>query len=165
MPRQFVTFRVDGALFGVDVLVVREINQHLDISPVPRARDCVRGLINLRGQIITILDLGVRLGLAPRAISGESHVVILKTNAELANTQLGPRDGGFKTCDDLAGLLVDAVGDILDVDESDIAPAPANAGQINGQFITGVIRLEEELLILLNAEEVVSLSGHASKAA
>ena len=79
MTKQFVTFRIDGDLLGLDVLRVREINRILDITPVASAPDYVRGLVNLRGQTVTVFDLGIRLGLTPRFITEESHNVVLET--------------------------------------------------------------------------------------
>ena len=76
--KQFVTFRLDNRLLGIDILKVREINRVLDITPVQHAPGYVRGLVNLRGQTITVFDLGTRLGLPPRGITGCSHNIILK---------------------------------------------------------------------------------------
>ena len=79
--RQFATFRLGGQTFGIDVRIIREINRILDITPLPFSADYVRGLINLRGQIVTILDLGVRLGLPRKATGPDSHNIILKKSS------------------------------------------------------------------------------------
>jgi len=110
---QYSTFRLGDRLFGLDLMVIREINRILDITPVPHAREYIRGFINLRGQIVTILDLAVRLGLPPQDIGEESHNIILKTNAELASARLG---GQHATSTDLVGFLVDAIGDVVEAD-------------------------------------------------
>ncbi len=133
--RQFVTFRINGHLLGLDVLHVREINRVLDITPVPRTPGYVRGLVNLRGMILTVFDLGVRLGLAPREIGPETHNVILKKEE--------------------VGLLVDAIGDVAMAEAEDVEPPPANVGGIESEFISGVVRLEDELLVVLSADRVV----------
>ncbi|MFH1138507.1 MAG: chemotaxis protein CheW [Pseudomonadota bacterium] len=133
--RQFVTFRIDDHLLGIDVLGVREINRALEITPVPRSPAYVRGLVNLRGQIVTVFDLGVRLGFEPRLISETTHNVILKS--------------------EVVGLMVDAIGDVAQTDEEDVEPPPANVGGIEGEFIEGVVKLERELLVILSAEKLL----------
>ena len=157
MVKQFATFKLDQQLFGIDVLLVREINQQIDFTPVQHSADYIRGLINLRGRIVTILDLGVRLGLAPRKISANSHNVILKTNEELVtiNHQLDHED--LTTSPDITGLLVDTIGDVVSVEESQIEPPPASIGKIGGRFLYGVLKLEKELLVLLNVKEALAI--------
>lgn len=147
---QFATFRVDDQLFGVNVLLVREINQQTDFTPVQHAPDHVRGLINLRGHIVTIMDLGIRLGLGPREVGPNSHNIILKTNEELARIHMDDDAGVMETAVDTAGLLVDAVGDVVAVDKQEIEPPPASIGEVSGRLLTGVVKLRNDLLVLLD---------------
>ena len=134
--KQFVTFRIDRHLLGLDVLSVREINRVVDMTPVPRAPEHVRGLVNLRGQILTVFDLGARLGLGARLIGRDTHNVILKSDA--------------------VGLLVDAIGEVIQTRVEDIEAPPANVGGIEGEFIDGVVKLEKELLVVLSAEKLLN---------
>jgi purine-binding chemotaxis protein CheW len=151
---QFSTFRLGDRLFGLDIVLIREINRILDITPVPHSRDHIRGLINLRGQIVTILDLGVRLGLKSHEITGESHNIILKTNTELASVRQS--DGQrFVTSNDLVGFLVDAIGDVVEADESTIEPPSANVSEAEGRFLSGVIKTDAGLLVLLDLQEIL----------
>ena len=147
---QFATFRLDEQLFGVNVLLVREINQQTDFTPAQHAPDHVRGLINLRGHIVTILDLGVRLGLGPREVGPESHNIILKNDDELAQIHMDEHADNLRTAPDTAGLLVDAVGDVVATDEQEIEPPPASIGEVSGRFVTGVVKLPNDLLVLLD---------------
>lgn len=133
--KQFVTFTIDDDLLGIDVLMVREINRVLDITPVPKAPAYVRGLVNLRGQTVTVFDLGIRLGLPLRKISEESHNVVLKN--------------------DPVGLLVDSIGNIVRCNELEVEPPPANVSNIEGRFIEGVVKLNHELLVILNTEKIL----------
>jgi purine-binding chemotaxis protein CheW len=149
---QYSTFRLGDRLFGLDIMMIREINRILDITPVPLARDHVRGLINLRGQIVTILDLAVRLGLPRLDIGEESHNIILKTNTELTAAR---NDKNFSTSTDLVGFLVDAIGDVLEADESSIEPPSANVSESEGRFLSGVIKTDSGLLVLLDIREVL----------
>jgi purine-binding chemotaxis protein CheW len=155
--KQFATFRLNNQLFGVNVLLVREINQQMDFTPVQHAPDHIRGLINLRGNIITIMDLGVRLGLGLRKIGPASHNIILKTNEELTRIQTDGDTDIQETAVDTAGLLVDAVGDVVAVEEQEIEPPPAGIGQVNGQFLTGVVKLRDDLLVLLDVPATLAV--------
>jgi purine-binding chemotaxis protein CheW len=109
--QRIVTFRVDGRSFGVDVAAVREIKGWQPTTPLPNAASHVLGVINLRGAIIAVSDLRQRLGLGPSTISRSSVVIVV---------DLGER---------LAGLLVDAVSDIVDIQISALRPAPDIAGE------------------------------------
>lgn len=153
---QFATFRLDDQLFGVNVLLVREINQQIDFTPVQHAPDHVRGLINLRGHIVTILDLGVRLGLGPREVGPRSHNIILKNNEELSRIHMDDDNDAVETSLDTAGLFVDAVGDVVAVDDREIEPPPASIGEISGQFLTGVVKLRKDLLVLLDVASTLT---------
>ncbi len=137
--RQFVTFRIEGDLLGMDVLRVREINRILDITPVPKAPAYVRGLVNLRGQTLTVFDLGIRMGLPPRTITEESHNVVLKHHS--------------------VGFLVDSIGDIVQCDELEVEQCPANAGSIEEKYIEGVLKLEDELLVILHTGKLLEYAG------
>jgi purine-binding chemotaxis protein CheW len=148
--KQYATFRLDNHLFGIDVLLVREINQYMIITPVPLAAQSIRGLINLRGQIVTVVDLGVLIGLEPRAITKESHSMVLKTQDDLSSLRVRFGNQDLTGPMDTVGLLVDGVGDVVDVDLNEMEPPPANVGDIDGQFLAGIIKLESELLVLLN---------------
>ena len=141
--RQFVTFRIDNNLAGIDILKVREINRVLDITPVPHAPEYVLGLINLRGQTVTVFDLGVRLGLLPRDITPETHNLILKR--------------------DTVGLLVDDIGDVIEAEENEIRPPPANIGEINGEFVESVVKLDEEILMVLSSEKILGQRSSEDK--
>ncbi|MBF0101823.1 MAG: chemotaxis protein CheW [Desulfobacterales bacterium] len=134
---QFVSFVIDSNLCGINILNVREINSVLDITPVQHAPDYVRGLINLRGQTVTVCDLGVRLGLEPRTITSETKNIILKE-------------------EDVA-LLVDSIGDVVEVEEDEIRPSPANFGDIEREFMDGIVRLESQLLIILSAKRLIAI--------
>ena len=128
----------------------------MDITKVDRSPDYVRGLMNLRGQIVTVLDLGVRLDIGARKIGRESSCIVLKTRTELErhNDKAEPDEGAIT---DLVGLLVDRIGDVVTVDSGDIDPPPAHAGGIKGKYLDGVVKLEERLLITLEASEILKI--------
>ena len=145
--RVFTTFNLDDQLFGLDIHFVREINRHLDLSPVPHAPQYIRGLINLRGQIVTVMDLKRRLGFESSGLTEQTHNLIIKTNAERGHYEEEEEDCLIP---DKLGLLVDDIGDIVSVESDQILPPPANAGKIDGAYVTGVVRLKDSLLTILS---------------
>jgi len=147
---QFATFAVGEHLFGLDILGVREIIRVFNITPVPRADAHIRGLINLRGQIVTILDLAVRIGQQARPVKDSSHIVILKQGAA-GNPEKG--NGGGQ---DLLGLLVDSIGDVVEADQSLAEAPPANLTDAEERFLSGVLKTDAGLLVLLNLQELMS---------
>lgn len=153
--RSFVSFSVGEQLFGIDILLVREINRQLDISIVPQAPSYVRGLINLRGQIVTVVDLSYRLGRTEHPLSPLSHNIIIKNEAELSLLRSQQEFSDLNTTHDSVGLLVDSIGEVVRAEEDTIEPAPANMGLPDGQFVTGVIQLENRLMAILNIAKVL----------
>jgi len=148
---QFATFNVGEHLFGLDILGVREIIRVFNITPVPRSEPHIRGLINLRGQIVTILDLAVRLGQEARPVMDSSHIVILKAGTSAAAGEKG--NGGGQ---DILGLLVDAIGDVVEADAALAEAPPANLTDAEERFLSGVLKTDAGLLVLLNLKELMS---------
>lgn len=154
---QFVTCRIGEQLFGVDIMVVREINRVLEITPIPRERDYIRGLINLRGQIVTILDMRVRLGMPAEAHSETTHNIIIKGGAELRDACKG-NAAMVAGIADPSGLLVDAIGDVVDADDHEVEPPPANVGSVDGGLLRGVVKKENVLVAILDVPKILSLN-------
>jgi len=154
---QFTTFYVGETFFGINILQVKEINNHMKYTPVPDSYDYIKGLFNLRGQVITIFDLARRLGREACEIKNTSRNLILKTDAE---TDTLRKQGLLKekTGVDAVGFIVDKIGDVVEIDESRIAPPPANVGDISKEFIVGVVEMEKDLLILLNVPFVINFA-------
>lgn len=131
---ELATFWCDHLLLGVELAEVEEINRHTEVTPVPGAPACVRGLINLRGEVVTVLDLKTILG--------------------LGSTQIGPgtRNVIVRSQNERIGLLVDAVSDVVRAKHDEVLPCPANFGQVDSRFFRAVYRLEGRLLVLLDVE-------------
>jgi purine-binding chemotaxis protein CheW len=139
--RSYASCRVGHLLVGVPVDAVQEVTASAELTPVPLAPPVVSGLMNLRGRIVTAIDLRRSLHLVDRPLDQSPINLILRT------------DGGS------IGLQVDAVGDVLDVDENDFEPPP---GTLRGQLrelITGAYKLDRGLLLVLNTERVVEESN------
>ena len=140
-PNQYCTFFLDGLLFGVEVKKVQEVIRHQPITRVPLASPVVRGLINLRGRIVTALDLRQRLEMAPR------------TSDRL------PMNVVVETAEGIASLLVDDIGEVLDVDEQAFELPPQTIHGVARELIRGVYKLAGKLLIVLDLERAVNLDS------
>lgn len=149
MNKSFITIKIDQYLFGIDVSFVREVNKYIDISPVSLAPDFITGLMNLRGQIITIIDPGVRLELGKTEIKQSSRCVVLKSGAELSHTKANI------SLNETVGILVNAVGDIVIVDEEAIEPLPPNLTDLDNKHISGIVKLEKDLLLILKIDILI----------
>lgn len=136
---RFCTFYLDKYIFGVSVDDVQEVIRYQEVTQVPLAPTVIRGLINLRGQIVTAIDLRRRLGVASQPPSHLPMNVVLQVD------------------DGTVSLLVDQVGDILEVDESDFAPLPDTLHGITRELLKGVYKLKSNLLLVLDTEKVIDL--------
>lgn len=154
--KQFVTFKLGQAMFGVDILLVKEINRRLAITPVFDVADFVVGTANLRGQVITILDPAVRLGLRNGRAFAEGRVLVLKTEPELTRLH---RNGDLDdhSVNDKVGLMVDSIGDVLESGRDEIHPVPANLEQTAAGFAAGVVPTGEDLVVILRLERLLAL--------
>jgi purine-binding chemotaxis protein CheW len=148
--RSFATFVLNEQLYGIEILLIREINRQLEMTPVPHAANYIRGLLNLRGQIVTILDLNKRLGLEDTMLSERSHNIILKTDQELQSI-----NKELVTAPDKVGFLVDDIQDVIIVSEEEIELPPANMGKVDGQFLSGVIKQSSQLVAILSVEKLL----------
>jgi purine-binding chemotaxis protein CheW len=137
---QFSTFFVADLFFGVDVLHVQEVLRAQQMTSVPQAPNVIEGLINLRGQIVTAIDMRRRLGLPQR--SGD----------------LAPMNIVVRTMDGAASLLVDEIGDVLDMDSATYERPPQNLDPAARELIRGVYKLKDRLLLVLDEERTVDLT-------
>jgi purine-binding chemotaxis protein CheW len=152
MEKQFMTFSIDDGVYGINILGIREINYSRKFTPVPLAKSHIKGLLNLRGQIVTIWDMGIPLGYPERAISENTSLLVMKTLEDLSNVA---RKAGIHTHKDQVGLLVDQIGDVISCQESDIQPVPAHADSQVAKFLEGVIQQDDTLVGLINILELL----------
>ena len=145
-PRpRYATFLVGELYFGVDVLRVQEVLRRQPMTPVPGADAAIAGLINLRGQIVTAVDLRRRLGLPPRTPGPE-----LTPDSELLNVVLQGDDGAVS-------LLVDEIGDVIEVDPDAFEDPPPTLSGAAREAVRGVYKLDGRLLLALSADRMLSL--------
>ena len=134
MTHQYSTFLVDGLLFGVDVVRVQEVIRYQTMTPVPLAPAVVHGLINLRGQIVTALDLRARLELAPRNDGARPMNVVVRTD------------------EGAVALLVDEIGDVVTVDTESWETAPSTLSGAARELIPGAYKIDGRLLLQLDVD-------------
>ncbi|MCW5892478.1 MAG: chemotaxis protein CheW [bacterium] len=139
--QQFATFFVDGLFFGVEVLKVQEVIRYQQMTHVPLAPAEIQGLINLRGQIVTALDLRRRLTLAPRPADALPMNVVVRTD------------------DGAVSLLVDEIGDVVEVSEEQFERPPETIDGVARDVIRGVYKLRERLLLILDTEKTIHLGA------
>jgi purine-binding chemotaxis protein CheW len=152
---QLVSFRVGKQLFGIEILLVREIDTCLECTAVQLAPSYIVGLANLRGQIVTLFDLGERLGIAHRPSTGPTHDIMLRSTTDLALVRTRVHRDDLFTCADPVGLRVDGIGDIVEVTDGSIDGVPANVTGVERRFLRGVSLLSDELLLVLDLRQLL----------
>ena len=135
---QLVSFTVGEELYAVDILNVQEINRMMALTKVPQSPEGIEGVINLRGRIIPVLDLRVQFGLNPSELDDNSRIIVVEVQK---NT---------------IGFIVDSVQQVLLIDPSIIEPTPRMTSSIDSSYVDGVAKLDEDLLILLNLNNLLS---------
>jgi len=140
LAQTYVTFWVDDLFFGLSVAGVQEVLRHQPMTPVPRAAAAVTGLINLRGQIVTAVDLRMRLGLPPRPAGTLPMNVIVRSRGEVVS------------------ILVDDIGDVIDTAGIEAEPVPSNMPIQLQEVVSGVRPLADSILLVLDADRAVDVS-------
>lgn len=139
----FVTFEIEGQLFGIPVLKVQDVLKPEKIAFIPLAPPEIKGSINLRGRIVTVIDVRVRLGLPPGEASESMGVTVEHDH-------------------DLYSLLVDAVGDVMSLPVDSFDKAPDSLDAKWQQFAINVVRLEKRLLVVLDVDRILDIGSHSS---
>ncbi len=138
MEKQLVIFELAGEHFGIEIAVVESIVKLQEITKVPQAADYMEGITNLRGTVLPVIDLEKRFGIPVHERTRETRIVVVNL-------------GSLKI-----GMIVSAVSEVLTIDDALIEPAPALVTTVNSRFITGIARVENRLIILLDLNLVLS---------
>ncbi len=134
---QLVSFRLAEEEYGIEITKIREIILITEITQVPQTPHYVKGLINLRSTVIPVIDLRTRFGLPEGEATGESRIMVLHV--------------GTKTI----GIVVDAVSEVLRITQDQIAPPPPTVAGLGKEYLTGLVKLEDRLLILLDIDKIL----------
>jgi purine-binding chemotaxis protein CheW len=135
---ELATFYVGDALCGMDILKVQEINKLMDMTKVPQSPEYVTGILNLRGQIVTVIDLGNKLGLTAIDMNDASRNIIVNS----ANEYIG--------------LLVSRISDVVAADMDKVEKPPANIGGLQGTYFKGVFKTKDRLIGILDVDKVLA---------
>ena len=138
---QLATFYIGDLVLGLQISQVQEINRRLDLTRVPHSPEYVRGVINLRGEVVTVIDLRRALGMPPVEVSKSTRNLIVNFDGEAV------------------GLCVDKISDIIAVPEDSLSPPPSNMSDVEGKFFTGVYTAESDIIAILNIHEALSLAA------
>ena len=136
--RQCVTFRLDDETYGINVMLVQEVLRVTDIAPVPGAPGYVVGIINLRGNVVTVIDTRMRFGLSPNEMNDSTRIVIIESEKQTV------------------GIIVDSVSEVVDIYSNEIETAPNVGNDETARYIEGVVSRGEELLILIDLNKLLT---------
>ncbi|OYO29071.1 chemotaxis protein CheW [Janthinobacterium sp. PC23-8] len=147
---QYLTFMLGGEVFAIGILAIKEIIEYGGLTEVPMMPDSIRGVINLRGAVVPVMDLSARFGKPATALTKRTCIVIV----ELAT-------GDERQ---VIGVVVDAVNAVLDIPAAEIEPAPSFGTRIRGDFILGMGKVNGKFVILLNVDKVLTMDVVAALA-
>ncbi len=135
---QWVTFNLDGETYGINVMQVQEVQNYTEIAPVPGAPDYVLGIINLRGNVVTVIDTRQRFALPVGEITDNTRIVIIETDRHVV------------------GILVDSVAEVVYLNQSEIESAPNAGNEESARFTQGVCNKNDRLLILVELDKMLT---------
>ena len=137
-PLQCVTFLLEGEVYGINVMLVQEVLRVTEIAPVPGAPDYVLGIINLRGNVVTVIDTRKRFALPAREMDDSTRIVIIESEQQTV------------------GIVVDGVSEVVNVSREEIETAPSVGNDETARYIEGVVSRGEELLILVDLNKLLT---------
>ncbi|MCG4453671.1 MULTISPECIES: chemotaxis protein CheW [unclassified Pseudomonas] len=135
---QWVTFHLDNETYGINVMQVQEVLRYTEIAPVPGAPSYVLGIINLRGNVVTVIDTRQRFGLDSAPVTDNTRVVIIEADKQVV------------------GIMVDSVAEVVYLRQSEVETAPNVGNDESAKFIQGVCNKNGELLILVELDKMMS---------
>jgi purine-binding chemotaxis protein CheW len=139
---KYLTFRLDNEEYGIKILTVKEIIKLMEITAVPRTPEFVRGVINLRGKVIPVIELRTKFCMERTEDTDETCIIVVNVNHADLDLQMG--------------ILVDAVSEVLDIAGSEIEPAPRFGGSVSTDFILGMAKAKGSVKILLDIDKILT---------
>ena len=139
--QELTIFEVGPITCALGIREIQEINKHLEMTRVANAPDYIRGISNLRGTIITVIDMRIKFGLEAKEFDENTRIVVVKNQ------------------DEMLGLLVDRMLDVLNVSANELEPTPSNINGVAGRYFSGIYKMKNSLAALLNVSEILSVNG------
>jgi purine-binding chemotaxis protein CheW len=141
---QYLTFLLGNEMFAIDILGIKEIIEYGSLTSVPMMPEFIRGVINLRGSVVPVLDLSARIGRSSSAVTRRTCIVIIETDNEDEKQVMG--------------VVVDSVSEVLEIPATEIEPPPSFGAKIRGDFISGMGKVKDRFVIILDADKVLSVN-------
>jgi purine-binding chemotaxis protein CheW len=138
--RKYLTFQLAGEEYGIGILKIKEIIGMMPITPIPQAPDFVKGVVNLRGMVIPVVDLRLRFGMGNAEQNERTCIIVVEIRADLGNIVIG--------------VVVDAVSEVMNIKNEDIEETPNLGGSLNTDFIMGMAKMDGGVKILLDIDRV-----------
>lgn len=140
--RQYLTFKLEGEIFALDVGKVREILDYTSITRVPQTPEFMKGVINLRGSVVPVVDMRLKFGIAPQEKTVDTCIIVVEISIDNETTILG--------------ALVDSVQEVFELEPSQIEPAPRIGTKLRTDFILGMGKRDDQFVIILDIDKVFS---------
>jgi len=141
--QQYLTFTLGEEMFAIGILAIREIIEYGNLTPVPMTPPFIRGVINLRGAVVPVIDLAVRFGRQAGAATKRTCIVIVEIQAETGHQEMG--------------IVVDAVSEVLEIPAAEIEPPPAFGARIRIDFVSGMGKVNGNFVVILDADRILSV--------
>jgi len=148
--QQYLTFMLSGETYATSILRIKEIIQYGQLTEVPRMPDFIRGVINLRGAVVPVIDLSARFGKPPTLVGRRNCIIIIEVSTESETHSVG--------------VMVDAVNAVLEIPANEIEPAPSFGTDIRTDFIAGMGKINGKFVIILHIQHVLSMDDMATLA-
>ena len=144
---QYLTFLIGGEMFAISILGIKEIIEYGNLTTVPMMPDFIRGVINLRGAVVPVVDMSARFGRTASEVTRRSCIVIIEVETDEEKQDVG--------------VVVDSVSEVLEIPAAEIEPAPSFGARIRADFISGMGKVNGKFVIILNADRVLSVDEMA----
>ena len=155
--KQYVSFYTGAELFGIDIRLVNEVNPNVNIVPIPLSASYILGYVNIRGQVVLVLDLAIMFGGTRSSLSEKSHIILFKTTQDFLRLRITDIDVDFGVFGDKpVAVLADVIGDVIGIQADQVETPTEHINDAYNEFMEGVARTGDDLLIILNPVKILS---------
>jgi purine-binding chemotaxis protein CheW len=159
---RYLRFTLNSEMYALNIFNVTEILEHRQLTPVPMMPDFIRGVINLRGRVVPVIDLAIRFGRGVTTIARRTCIIIVRISSPSVDAPSSDDDESTDAGTQDIGILVDVVNKVVRLSADEIEPAPAFGAGIRADYISGMARRDDDFVIVLDVSRVLSISDMAS---